>query len=101
VVRAAVAHTQAVDHGATERAAALDDLPHMHRMLDPRAVSAYGETDSQTTKAPVILFIGFGFSHDRRLEVLVLVIFLLLVIIVVGISGRHLAVRHSEETPVN
>jgi hypothetical protein len=93
---------EAVDDGVAERAAALDDpAAHAPNIVDPRAVSAYGETDSQTTKAPVTLFIGFGFSHDRRLEVLVLVIFLLLVIIVVGISGRHLAVRHSEETPVN
>jgi len=36
------------------------------------------------------LFIQFGFSHNRRLEVFVLVVFFLLVIVVVGISRRHL-----------
>ena len=47
------------------------------------------------------LFIQFGFSHNRRLEVFVLVVFFLLVIIVVGISRRHLVAYDSEETPVS
>jgi hypothetical protein len=54
-------------------------------------------------RASLALFIGFGFSHDRWLEVLVLIVFffLVVIIVVVGISRWHLVAHDGEETPVN
>jgi hypothetical protein len=51
-------------------------------------------------RVSLTLFIQFGFSHNRRLEVFVLVVFFLLVIIAVGISRRHLVAYDSEEAAV-
>ena len=52
-------------------------------------------------RVSLTLFIQFGFSHNRRLEVFVLVVFFLLVIIAVGISRRHLVACDSEEAAVD
>jgi hypothetical protein len=74
-------------------------LPHMQL-----SYSVYPYDDwalGPPKRVSLTLFIQFGFSHNRRLEVFVLVVFFLLVIIVVGISRRHLVAYDSEETLVN
>src|SRR5262245_51310025 len=71
-------------------------------MLSSYSVHAYDERARRST-----LFIGGGFSHDRRLDVFILVVLVVLVvlfflvIIVVWISRRHLVADDSEEAPVN
>ena len=90
-VDATVAHIQAVDDGVPKRAAALDDYIQS-------SSSVCDEPGPRPTKARVALFIGFGFSHDRRLEIFVLLVFFLFVIIVVRVSRWHLVAPNSAET---